>query len=187
MTRPCAKNLLLLMALCGLLSAPFAAAEEKRIGTKPPEWEVTDWINSKPLTLKELSGKTVLIRWWTAPHCPYCAATAPALNEFHEAFKDKGLVVLGFYHHKASSPLEIAKVKRYAEKFGFQFPVAIDRDWQTLRRWWLRDPKKDWTSVSFLLDRRGVIRYIHPGGKYVRGDEAYQILKAKIEELLKEN
>jgi peroxiredoxin len=172
-------------ALSGLL-APAAGAEEKRLGTRPAEWQVTDWINSEPLTLKGLSGKVVLVRWWTAPGCPYCAATAPALNEFHARYKDRGLVVLGFYHHKAARPLEAAQVKHSAEQLRFAFPVAIDPKWQTLRRWWLNDDAQRWTSVSFLIDRKGVIRHIHPGGKYVKGDEAYNALKAKIEELLRE-
>jgi thiol-disulfide isomerase/thioredoxin len=163
-----------------------AANAEKLIGKKPSEWEVSDWINSPPLTLKKLSGKVVLVRWWTAPDCPYCAATAPALNEFEEKYQDKGFVIIGLYHHKASAPLDPAEVKRHAEELGFKFPVAIDRDWKTLRRWWLKDRDRAWTSVSFLLDRQGVIRHIHPGGKYVRGDKAYRTLKAKIEELLKE-
>ncbi|SVE26697.1 uncharacterized protein METZ01_LOCUS479551 [marine metagenome] len=32
-----------------------------------PEWTVSDWINSKPLTINELNGNVVLIRWWTGP------------------------------------------------------------------------------------------------------------------------
>ncbi|HLJ93049.1 MAG TPA: TlpA disulfide reductase family protein [Gemmataceae bacterium] len=186
MTRLGTAKLVILLSVACLLLVPGSRADDPLIGTKASDWEVTDWIHSQPLTLKDLAGKVVLIRWWTAPDCPYCAATAPALNEFHEQYKARGLVVLGFYHHKARTPLETAKVQRYAESFGFQFPVAIDRDWKTLRRWWLRDSKRSWTSVSFLIDRHGVIRTIHPGGEYVRGDRAYQTLKAKIEELLKE-
>jgi thiol-disulfide isomerase/thioredoxin len=165
---------------------PADNADQKLIGKKPSEWEVSDWINSQPFTLKKLAGKVILIRWWTAPDCPYCAATAPALNEFEEKYRDKELVIIGLYHHKARAPLDPAEVKRHAEELGFKFPVAIDRDWKTLRRWWLKDRDRAWTSVSFLLDRQGVIRHIHPGGKYVRGDKAYRTLKAKIEELLKE-
>ena len=95
--------------------------------------------------------------------------------------------MVGFYHHKASEPLELEKVKDYSQQFGFTFPVAIDADWKTLHRWWLDGHSRGLTSVRFLLDRRGVIRHIHPGGKYARGDEAYETLKAKIEELLKED
>jgi peroxiredoxin len=172
-------------ALGYLIGAPCAGAEKPRVGTRAPEWQVTGWINSKPLALKDLAGKVVLVRWWTAPGCPFCAATAPALNEFHSRYKDRGLVVLGFYHHKASSALKPDQVKRSAEKFGFQFPVAIDPEWKTLKRWWLDMGKRRWTSVTFLIDRKGVIRHIHPGGQYVKGDKAYTAMKEKIEALLK--
>ena len=172
---------------CVFLAYPaLRAAEGAVVGTRPPEWEATDWINSRPLALKGLAGKVVLVRWWTAPGCPFCAATAPALNEFHARYKDRGLVVIGLYHHKADTPLDPARVKRSAERLGFRFPVAIDPKWKTLRRWWLNKGERRWTSVSFLIDRKGVIRHVHPGGQYVKGDKAYQALKAKIEELLKE-
>ncbi|MEO5803918.1 MAG: redoxin domain-containing protein [Verrucomicrobiota bacterium] len=160
------------------------SADQKLIGTPAPEWSVTNWINSPPLELKDLRGKVVLVRWWTAPDCPYCKATAPALNEFHEKYSARGLQIIGFYHHKSDEPLRIEEVKRFTKTFGFKFPVAIDPDWKTLHRWWLDQGKENWTSVSFLIDRRGIIRRIHPGGKYVRGDKDYTELKAKIEELL---
>jgi len=118
------------------------------------------------------------------PGCPYCTAPAPALNEFHDRYKDKGLAV-GLYHHKSYTPLDPAAVKRSAEKLGFRFPVAIDPGWRTLRRWWLDGGDRRWTSVSFLIDRRGVVRFVHNGGQYARGDRDYDALKAKVEELLK--
>jgi peroxiredoxin len=84
-------------------------------------------------------------------------------------------------------PLEIQQVKEFSDRLGFTFPVAIDREWITLRKWWLdKNPKARWTSVSFLIDRNGIIRYIHPGGQYVKGDDDYAMLKSKIEELLTE-
>lgn len=172
----------LLMLRCG----DTALAGEKLIGTKAQEWSVTNWINSAPLELKNLRGKVVLIRWWTAPDCPYCKATAPALNEFHEKYSKRGLQVIGFYHHKSDKPLRGEDVKRVSENFGFKFPLAIDTDWKTLHRWWLDRGNEKWTSVSFLIDRRGVIRHIHPGGEYVKGDKDYVRMEAKIEELLSE-
>lgn len=156
------------------------------IGTKPPEWQVEDWFNSKPLKLAGLRGKVVLIRWWTAPDCPYCRATAPSLNEFYRAYHEKGLEVIGIYHHKGDVPLNVGTVKKQAAKFGFKFPVAIDRDWKTLHEWWLDRGSHEFTSVSFLIDRQGVVRHVHPGGEYVKGDKDYAAMKVKIEELLEE-
>ncbi len=170
----------------GLAAASSAGPAEGVIGTRPPEWQLGDWINSQPLSLKGLAGKVVLVRWWTAPGCPYCKATAPALNDFWDRYHGRGLVVIGVYHHKAAGPLDPAVVRRSAERFGFRFPVAVDRDWRTLRHWWLNEPGRKWTSVSFLLDRHGVVRHVHPGGQYVKGDDDYRALEAKIKALLAE-
>lgn len=175
------------LGFCNLLSQAVEAREGKELIGKPAqEWTVTHWLNSPPLTLQSLRGKVVLVRWWTAPGCPYCAASAPALNEFHELYREKGLVVIGFYHHKSPQPLNPEEVPRLAKQFGFEFPVAIDPEWRTLRRWWLDVRPRAWTSVSFLIDRKGVIRYIHPGGSYVKGDLDYESLRQKIEELIRE-
>ena len=162
------------------------AAEPSLLGRKAPEWNNLTWLNSGPLSLAKLEGKVVLIRWWTAPHCPYCRATAPALNEFHRSYAERGLQVLGFYHHKSPEPLSLDAVKQHAQRLGFEFPIAIDPQWRTLKQWWLDRGEERWTSVSFLLDRRGVVRHIHPGGEYVKGDPDYAALKAKIEQLLAE-
>lgn len=142
------------------------------------------WVGSPPLSLESLRGKVVLVRWWTAPGCPFCAASAPALNELDRLYRDKGLVVIGFYHHKRPTPLDPEEVEKMAQEFGFRFPVAIDPEWRTLRRWWLDGSGQDWTSVSFLMDRQGIVRYIHPGGAYAPGGSDYVELKEKIEELL---
>jgi peroxiredoxin len=164
-----------------------AGTPDPRIGTGAPEWEVEDWWQGEARQLADLKGRVVLVRWWTAPGCPYCSASAPALNEFHQRYRREGLEVVGFYRHKSSPTLRRDEVKAHAKKLGFQFPLAIDPEWRTLRNWWLDHGGRRWTSVSFLLDRKGVIRHIHPGGQYVRGDDAYRELKTKIEELLAED
>ncbi len=161
-------------------------AADPLIGQPATEWHLTNWLNSAPLALKDLRGQVVLVRWWTAPQCEFCRATAPALDEFHADLAVKGLRVIGIYHHKLPTPLEPQQVAERAAEFGFKFPVAIDPGWRTLKRWWLDGHNRDFTSVSFLLDRRGVIRHIHAGGQYVKGDPDYAAMKTKIMELLAE-
>jgi len=176
--------LVVLIATSSIGIANKAVSEgNELIGTRAQEWEVKDWFNSKPLRLEDLRGKVVLVRFWTAPGCPFCVASAPALNEFYKGYHDRGLEVIGFYHHKSSAPLDPKEVKRHIERFGFKFPVAIDYEWKTLKRWWFAGQERAWTSVSFLIDRKGVLRHIHPGGQYVKGDRDYAELEAKIEEL----
>jgi peroxiredoxin len=179
----------LLLAAAAALAAPRAARAADGadlIGTRAPEWQVGDWIGSPALALHDLRGRVVLVRWFMSTDCPYCTATAPALNQLHHDYAARGLTVVGMYHHKRPEPLDVAKVRGWAKDYGFEFPVAVDRDWRTLRRWWLRGGKRDFTSVTFLIDRRGVIRHIHPGGSMAPGSADLAAMRAKIDALVAE-
>ena len=175
-----------LFALGVVLAVRSADVAAGLIGQNAREWHATNWLNSPPLTLAQLRGHVVLVRWWTSPGCRYCTASAPALNEFHREYAARGLKVIGLYHHKSETPFDPAQVRRHARRLGFEFPVATDPNWKTLKKCWLDRGDPGWTSVSFLIDGKGVIRHIHPGGQYVKGDADYAALKGKIEELLKE-
>ncbi len=185
-----------------LASGPVAAVNADQlaegaelIGTRAPGWEIAEWLNSEPLLLLEhLRGKVVLVRWWTDT-CPYCARSAPALNEFHEQYADRGLTVVAMYHPKPMDrPIKVSEIREAARERGFRFPIAIDRDWSMLRRWWLDGGRRRATSVSFLIDKRGLIQYIHAGPAYhrevVAGDERpsrdFAKLQQMIEKLLAE-
>jgi peroxiredoxin len=165
-------------------AAPASKDGAELIGTPAPAWEASDWIGSKPMSLESLRGKVVLVRWFMSTDCPYCTASAPALRQLDVEFRDRGLVVVGMYHHKNPEPLDVEKVRGWAKDFGFTFPVAVDRDWRTLNRWWLNAGRRDFTSVSFLIDRRGVIRHIHPGGTMAPGTPDFAAMRGKVEQLL---
>jgi hypothetical protein len=51
-----------------------------------------------------------------------------------------------------------------------------------LKRWWLDGHDRTWTSVRFLIDQEGMIRYVHPGGSY--SPEEAQDIEVMIRELL---
>ena len=184
---------IILLMLLVINQGLFAKEGDELIGKPAPEWGTLEWMNSQPLKLNELADKVILIRWWTET-CPFCAASAPALNEFHETFKDKGLVVIGMYHPKPPGPRRQKALEKAVKRLGFEFPIALDMDWKTLRRYWLAKGRHRWTSVSFLIDKRGKIRYIHPGGEYYKGEGKkrtdaqwdYDELKAMIEKLIAE-
>jgi len=148
------------------------------------EWQVGDWINSEPLRLFDMKSRAILVRFWTGPSCPFCRASAPSLNQFYNKYHAKGLEVIGLYHHKGKEPLNKADVEGLSREYGFEFPVAIDYDWRTLKDWWLDQGGKDWTSVTFLLDEDKKVKYVHPGGQYVEGDDDYKLMDQNIRELL---
>jgi peroxiredoxin len=165
------------------------------IGRVAPELQLENWIQSKPLKLRDLRGSVVLLRWWTHG-CPYCENSAAALNEFYETYKDDDFIIIGIYHTKpypTDLPLDILKSR--VQQKGFKFPVALDPGWKNLKKYWLDDGPKSFTSVSFLIDPSGKINYVHEGGEYhqfeIEGHDHcvadYWVLRDKIEQLLKRN
>jgi len=157
--------------------------DDPLVGTKPPEWTTKDWHNSPPLTLRELRGRVVLVRFFMGTACPYCSATAPSLKKLHHEYAPRGLVVVGLYHHRDDGALVPGQLDGYVKSYGFDFPVARDPEWKTLDRWWLtRD--REFTSATFILDREGVVRGVHPGPRFEPGDAHYEAIRNLVEKLL---
>src|SRR5262245_49000993 len=157
---------------------PLLAALPAILGQPVPDWPAkapAQWVQGGPLDLEALRGKVVLIRFFTSTECPYCSATAPALNEFHRAFGPQGLVVIGMYTPKPHpQPTPIGKVREVVKAYGFTFPVAVDDDWGALRTLWLdRVPGASFTSASLLVGRDGRLRHVHEGGTFAKegGDD----------------
>lgn len=144
-------------------------AGSDRIGVVAPPFRFDGWLNSEPMSLEDLRGKVVLVRWWTET-CPFCASSTPALKFFNDFYGPQGLAMVGVYHPKADrdAPLDVARVQNAVDVRGLDFPIAIDWDWRngTLADWWLTGPERPATSVTFLLDKQGVIQYVHPGMEY---------------------
>ena len=145
------------------------AAGDDRVGVAASPFQFDAWFNTDPLSLEALRGKVLLVRWWTDT-CPFCASSTPALRSLHEEYGQDGLVVIGVFHPKAGrdDPIDLARVERAVTARRFVFPVAVDWDWRnrTLKDWWLTGPKRPATSVTFLVDKAGVIRFVHPGMEY---------------------
>jgi peroxiredoxin len=162
------------------------------VGQPAPSWPELRWVQGGPLSLADLRGKVVLVRFFTDVQCPYCSATAPALNELDSDFRARGLVVVGFYTPKpAPRETAVEDVRRTVAAYGFRFPVAIDDEWKALRRLWLdRTSGAAWTSASLLIDRKGIVRRVHPGGVFSKDStdpqarRDYRELRADIEVLL---
>lgn len=167
------------------------------LGQAVPEWPAkpaSSWVQGGPLTLAGLRGKVVLVRFFMDADCPYCRATAPSLNEFHEAFAASGLVVIGMYTPKPRPhSVGVDVVRGYVKTYGFNFPVAVDADWGALRSLWLeRAPDTSFTSATLLVDRRGILRHVQQGGAYAKnaidpGERRdYEQMRAAIARLLAE-
>ncbi len=176
--------------IAGLADLPWLPAEGlELIGRGAPQWEGIDWIQRGPLTLGSLRGKVVLLRFWLTG-CSYCTRTAPALNALDRRYRERGLVVVGLHHPKSAYTRERDVVRAAARELEFEFPVGTDDRWTTLERYWTGSSKRAFTSVTFLIDRDGIIRFLHDGGEFFPGagaaGSAYRAIEEMVERLLRE-
>lgn len=166
---------------------PFDNDVSSVVGQPAPAWALATWFNSAPLALEQLRGRAVFVRWFMGPTCPLCNASAPSLRKLDETYGARGLVVVGMYHHKDPDQLDPRTVAGYVQQKAFTFPVAIDEDWRTLNRWWLDGhPRRKFTSVSFLLDKQGIVRHVHLGGRLEPTSAAYAAIARAVDTLLDE-
>ena len=78
------------------------------------------------------------------------------------------------YHPKPlGRKVSVEEVMEFSQAKEFNFPVAIDEDWATLNKYWFEQGGEGFTSISFIIDQEGVIRYIHSGGSYHKNGLPY--------------
>ena len=114
--------------------------------------------------------KATLYRWWTDT-CPYCRASLPAIETLRREFGPKGLDVVGVYHPKPPRAVNDDDVRNTARQFGFGGRIAVDDDWSALTHAYLSTGDRRATSVTFLVDADGIIRFLHPGPVFFRSDD----------------
>jgi peroxiredoxin len=109
--------------------------------------------------LKEYRGQVVLINFW-ASWCGPCRQEMPLLEKIDKRYRDAGFTVLGVNVEGKAGP-----AKEVATKAGVTFPVLVD-DGQKVSQMYALESMPS----SVVVDRDGVIRYVHRG--YKPGDEA---------------
>jgi len=101
------------------------------VGKEAPELQkMKGWLNSKPLSLKELRGKVVLLDFW-GTWCGPCVQAIPDLIDLSEKYHDKGLVIIGIHDDSMNSVKDLEKEidKLSKERWdGKKIPFAIALD-----------------------------------------------------------
>lgn len=125
--------------------------------------------DGKPLTLKELRGKVVLLDIWTYS-CINCQRTLPYLNDWYAKYKDQGLEIVGLHTPEFAFEHVLKNVEEASKRFGIEYPVVLDNDYST----WNAYGNRYWPR-KYLIDIDGYIVYDHIGeGDYEETEKAIQ-------------
>jgi len=149
----------------------------------PPEITVNEWIDQQPTKLADLRGKVVLLDFW-ATWCAPCRVTLPRLQKLHDSYKDQGLVILGltsFYGHaegkQLTRPQELVYLRDFKKRFSLRYGFAVaDEEDNDLNYMVSSIP------TTFLIDRRGVVRFISIGSSDLEAAALQKMIKKLIEE-----
>lgn len=177
----------MLMALCAVLFLIAAAkptpvtaeAASSEIGSSPLPGLIgaTSWINSPPLTAKQLKGKVVLVDFWDYS-CINCLRSLPYINAWAAKYKDSGLVVIGVHTPEFSFEKELPNVQKAVKKYAITYPVALDNNYAI----WNAFHNEGW-PVHYFIDANGKVRFMRFGeGEYGQSEKwIQQLLKERNE------
>ena len=151
--------------------------------TALPELVADEWIEQQPKKLTDLRGQVVLIDFW-ATWCGPCRYTLPNLARWHNEYKSKGLVILGvtkYYGRGGGKELNAEEELTYLREFrtrnklpyGFVVEDGEKNDFNY---------GVNSIPTSFLIDRKGVVRYISLGASEDEIALLGELIKKLVEE-----
>ena len=155
-----------------------APAEGLRDGATAPEftidlgagstYQLLD-LDGQPITLAALRGKVVWLNFF-ASWCPPCQQETPILRTLADAYRGRGLEVVGISVQETTR----TDVSAYADRYRLRYTIGFDGSGDVLREY-----KVFALPTQFFIDVNGVIQEV------VAGPVDEQGAKALIESMLK--
>lgn len=138
-------------------------------------------LDGNEMRLSDLRGQAVVINFW-ATWCKPCRKEIPELVDAYNSYRDRGLIILGVNLQEGKGI-----VRPFAEDFGMNFPIVIDRDSEVGDSYRILG-----LPTTYFVDRGGVVRSVFTGpfvekgqGTNVQGAIEENELLKRIEQILK--
>jgi thiol-disulfide isomerase/thioredoxin len=146
-----------------------AAASALGEGDAAVDFEAPTLGSNKKASLSAHRGKVVYLDFW-ASWCDPCQAALPEIEKLRREFPAKDFQVLAVNVDQSAD-----KAKKFLRKHPVGYPSLSDPKGRVPRMFGLET-----MPTSYLIDRKGVIRYVHKG--YRDGD--IEEIRARIRKLV---
>jgi peroxiredoxin Q/BCP len=131
-------------------------------GSTAPDFELPNQ-EGDPVRLSDLRGQWVVLYFYPRADTPGCTVQACSIRDRRADYERAGAVVLGV------SPDTVAKLKRFADKYGLPFTLLADSDHAVAERYgvWVEKSRYGRTyfgnsRTTFIIDGGGVVRNVIP-------------------------
>ena len=132
------------------------------IGEKAPDFTLFDQ-NGNAVSLSDFLGKRVVLYFYPKDNTPGCTRQACAFAGAYDAFREKGVAVIGISRDSVASHI------KFAEKYDLPFTLLSDPDRLAIEPYGVWQEKKLYGKTSFgivrttfLIDADGRIEKVMP-------------------------
>ena len=132
------------------------------IGDKAPQFTLSDK-DGNAVSLSDFLGKRVVLYFYPKDNTPGCTRQACAFAQNYQAFRDKGVEVIGVSKDSTASHA------KFAEKYNLPFILLSDPELTAIQAYGVWQEKKLYGKVSmgvvrttFLIDADGKIEKVMP-------------------------
>jgi thiol-disulfide isomerase/thioredoxin len=144
------------------------------IGNPAPNFSVAKASGSGgTLSLSGLKGKVILVDFW-GTFCEPCKKSFPKLQDLSAKYGGSGFRIVAISEDEAEDK---DKIPSFAQTYGAKFMIGWDENKSAARHY-----KPETMPTSFLIDKKGIVRFSHVG--YHDGEEV--AIEKELKELLDE-
>lgn len=132
-----------------IANAPYALAAPPKVGEAAPAYQIK-LFDKTVVTAADMAGKVVVINYW-ATWCGPCKAEMPMMDLYHRRNKQAGFQIFGVV---TKDSIPIYRMKKLAEALSYPLASELKGKYGVI---------KESVPTSYIIDRKGIVRYAKPG------------------------